>query len=142
MKVYCTHSDYNGSLSGVFTLGVFDGFHLGHQKIVKQLVSRARKNRCPSILMTFDPHPLEFLKPQWGVKRLFPLEDLIQQATSLGVDCLVVEKFSKEFSKITADAFFEKYIYKPFRPSCLIVGYDLRFGFNRAGSVQTLKKMG
>ncbi|MDE0152089.1 MAG: riboflavin biosynthesis protein RibF [Bdellovibrionales bacterium] len=140
MKVCYSHSDYNGSLSGVLTLGIFDGFHLGHQKIVKQVVSRARENHCPSILMTFDPHPLTFLQPQLGVRRLFPLEDLIQQAASLGVEYLIIEKFSKGFSKLTAPVFFEQYIYKPFRPSCLTVGYDLRFGFNREGSVQSLKR--
>lgn len=140
MEVYYSHSDYTGSLSGVLTLGIFDGFHLGHQKIVKQVVSRAREKHCPSILMTFDPHPLTLLQPQLGVRRLFPLEDLIQQAGSLGVEYLIIEKFSKGFSELTASVFFEKYIYKPFRPSYLTVGYDLRFGFNREGSVHNLKK--
>ena len=140
MKVYYSHSDYAGSLSGVLTLGIFDGFHLGHQKIVQQVVSRAQQNHCPSILMTFDPHPLKLLKPQLGVERLFPLEDLIQQASSFGLEYLIIEQFSKSFSQITAPIFFEQYIYKPFRPSCLTVGYDLRFGFNREGSVQNLQQ--
>jgi len=140
MKVCYSHSDYTGSLSGVLTLGIFDGFHLGHQKILQQVVSRARKNRCPSILITFDPHPLKLLKPQLGVERLFPLEYLIRQASFFGLECLIVEEFSKSFSQITAPVFFEQYIYKPFRPSCLTVGYDLKFGFNREGSVQSLKQ--
>ena len=140
MKVCYSHSDYTGSLSGVLTLGIFDGFHLGHQKIVQQVVSRAQQNHCPSILMTFDPHPLKLLKPQLGVERLFPLEDLIQQASLLGLDYLIIEEFSESFSQITAPVFFEQYIYKPFRPSFLTVGYDLRFGFNREGSVQILKQ--
>ena len=140
MKVCYSHLDYKGDLSGVLTFGIFDGFHLGHQKIVQKVVSRAQHNRCPSILMTFDPHPLQVLQPQLGVERLFPLEDLIQQASSFGLEYLIVEKFSENFSQITASVFFERYIYRPFRPSCLIVGYDLKFGFNREGSVQNLKK--
>ena len=140
MKVCYSHLDYKGNLSGVLTLGIFDGFHLGHQKIVQRVVSRAQRNGCPSILMTFDPHPLKLLKPELGVKRLFPLEALIQQASSLGLEYLIIEEFSKSFSQITAQAFFEKYIYNTFRPSCLTVGYDLRFGFNREGSVQSLQE--
>ena len=140
MKVFWSHSDYTGSASGVLTLGIFDGFHLGHQKIVQKVVSRARKNHCPSILMTFDPHPLKVLKPDLGVERLFPLKDLIQQAASFGLEYLVIEKFSKKFSQTSALAFFEQCIYRPFRPSCLTVGYDLKFGCNREGSVQSLRK--
>ncbi len=140
MKVYYSHLDYKGNLSGVLTLGIFDGFHLGHQKIVQQVVSRAQNNSCPSILMTFDPHPLQLLKPSLGVERLFPLEDLIRQASSLGLEYLIIEKFSQSFSQITAQVFFEQYIYKTFRPSCLAVGYDLRFGFNREGSIQNLQE--
>jgi len=140
MKVCYSHSDYTGGLSGVFTLGVFDGFHLGHQRIAQRVLSLARQNHCPSILMTFDPHPLKLLQPQLGIDRLFPMEDLIHQISPLGLDYLIIEKFSKSFSQIPASVFFKKYIYEPFHPSCLVVGYDLRFGFNREGSVQSLKQ--
>lgn len=140
MKVCDSHSDYKGDLSGVLTLGIFDGFHLGHQKIVKKVVSQAQRKSCPSILMTFNPHPLQLLKPHLGVERLFPLEDLIQQASFFGLDYLVIENFSKSFSEVMAPVFLEQYIYEPFHPSRLIVGYDLKFGWNREGSVHSLKK--
>ena len=107
MKICYSHLDYTGDFFGVLTFGIFDGFHLGHQKIVQKAVSQARKNRCPSILMTFDPHPLQLLRPESGVERLFPVKDLIQQAASFGLDYLVIEQFSQSFSQQTAQDFFE-----------------------------------
>lgn len=139
MKVCYSHSNYTGKKSGVLTFGIFDGFHLGHQKIVQRVVSQARKNHSPSILMTFDPHPLQLLQPSCGVGRLFPLKDLIQQAAGFGLEYLVIEEFSQNFSQQTALDFFEQCIYRPFRPSRLVVGYDLKFGCNRRGSFQSLK---
>ena len=140
MRVCTSRLDYKGGLSGVLTLGIFDGFHLGHQKIVQKVVSLAQHRGRPSILMTFDPHPLKLLRPHLGVERLFPSEDLIHQASVLGLEYLVIENFSQSFSRIPAPVFFEQYIYKTFRPSCVVAGYDLRFGFNREGCVQKLQK--
>ena len=139
MKVCTSHSNYTGKKSGVLTFGIFDGLHLGHQKIIQRVVSQAKKKHSPSILMTFDPHPLQLLQPDRGVGRLFPLEDLIQQADGFGLEYLVIEEFSQSFSQQTALDFFEQCIYQPFRPSRLIVGYDLKFGCNRGGSFQSLK---
>ena len=141
MKVCYSHSNYTGQKSGVLTFGIFDGFHLGHQKILQKVVSQARKTKSPSILMTFDPHPLQLLQPDRGVGRLFPLKDLIQQAADFGLEYLVIEKFSQKFSKQTALNFFKQCIYQPFRPSHLIVGYDLKFGCNRKGDFQSLKSL-
>ena len=75
-----------------------------------------------------------------GIERLFPLEDLIQQTSALGLEYLVIEPFSQSFSRTPAEVFFEQYIYKTFRPSCVAAGYDLKFGFNQSGCVQTLEE--
>ena len=124
----------------VLTLGTFDGVHLGHQEVLRQVVSYARKNFCRSVLFTFDPHPLELIQPQSGVTRLFSIDKLKNFVKSIGIDEVVVEKFSKEFAQVSASTFVEKYIYEKFKPSCIFAGYDLKFGKNREGDIKFLKK--
>ena len=140
MKVCRSSAEYDGSNCGVVTIGVFDGCHIGHQQLIQRVVEKSKQLKKPAILYTFDPHPLELLAPQKGVQRLFPLEYVIEKTKVLGLDYLVIEKFSKEFSSLSSSVFVEKFIYKIFQPSYVIVGEDFRFGFNREGDIQDLKK--
>ena len=139
MRVYRSHSHYDGATPCVLAIGTFDGVHLGHQRVIKQVVVYAQKHSYPSVLFTFDPHPLELIQPQFGVSRLFSINELIRNVKSIGIDYLIIEKFSKEFAQIPASIFFEKYIYKIFKPSCIFSGYDLKFGQNREGNTELLK---
>ena len=140
MKVCCGSAEYDGSNFGVVTIGVFDGCHIGHQQLIQRVVEKSKQLQQPAILYTFDPHPLELLAPQKGVRRLFPLDYMIEKTKSLGLDYLVIEKFSKEFSSLSSSVFVEKFIYKIFQPSYVIVGENFRFGFNREGDIQDLEK--
>ena len=140
MKVCYGSEEYKGPNCGVMTIGVFDGCHIGHQHLIQRVVEKSTKLKHPSILYTFDPHPLEVLAPQKGVRRLFPLKYIIEQTQALGLNYLVIEKFSKEFSSLSSSTFFDKFIYKIFQPSYIIVGEDFRFGFNREGDIQDLEK--
>ena len=139
MKTYNTHSLYDGASSCALTLGTFDGVHLGHQKVLKQMVQYSKKHSCPSVVFTFDSHPLQWVNPQSGVRRIFSIEEIKKDIQSLGVDYLIVEKFSKQFADISPFDFFKEYIQNTFKPSCLFVGYDLKFGRNREGDIQLLK---
>ena len=140
MKTYQTHSLYDGVTPCALTLGTFDGVHLGHQKVLKKLVEYSKKNSCPSIVFTFDSHPLQWVKPELGIKRLFTIEEIKKDIQSLGVDYLIIEKFSKPFANISPYDFFQKYIQNSFKPSCIFAGYDLKFGRNREGDISFLKK--
>ena len=140
MKVYRDSLLFDGNKNGWLTMGVFDGFHLGHQKLIDQTIQKARQKNSSSVLYTFDPHPMEVLFPEKKVTRLFPIEHLIQKTRALGLDYLVVQKFSKKFSQITDQSFFHQYVGRIFCPSGIIVGYDFHFGFKRQGGALKLKK--
>ena len=140
MKVCYGSAEYKGPNCGVVTIGVFDGCHIGHQQLIRHVVEKSKKLKHPAILYTFDPHPLEVLAPHKEVRRLFPLKYIIEQTQALGLNYLVIEKFSKEFSSLPSSVFVEKFIYKIFQPSYIIVGEDFRFGFNREGDIQDLEK--
>ena len=124
----------------VMTLGVFDGLHKGHQKLIQRVVCLARELKTSSLLYTVDPHPMELLNQK--VKRLFPLEQIIEKASEWNLDFFVVEKFSKDFSKISSLNFVEKYLYERIRPQKIIIGEDFRFGLNREGHVLDLVQWG
>ena len=139
MRVCLGIASLNQPLCGAVTLGVFDGLHIGHQQLIQNTVRIAKQNHIPSVLYTFDPHPLSLLKPELKIFRLFPIEDMMQKASDLGLDYFVVEHFSHEFSKISSWEFFNQYIYHKLKPRFVIIGKDFRFGFERTGGVQSLQ---
>lgn len=126
--------------SSVLTIGSFDGVHLGHQKLLKKLVQTAQENNTVSVAVTFRPHPRTVLRPNEPHHRLFDYRDQVEMMTELGVDFLIEEKFSKDFSLMTAEEFLQNYIIKNFNPKHLVVGYDFSFGHSREGNIELLKK--
>ncbi len=125
--------------SSVLTIGSFDGVHLGHQKLLSILVEKARENNTVSIACTFRPHPRTILKPLEPHHRLFDYKDQFEMISRLGVTYLVEEKFSKDFSLMSAEQFLTSYVEKIFNPVHLVVGYDFSFGKSREGNIEFLK---
>ena len=125
--------------SSVLTIGSFDGVHLGHQKLLSILVEKARENNTVSIACTFRPHPRTILKPNEPHHRLFDYKDQFEMISGLGVSYLVEEKFSKDFSLMSAEQFLTSYVEKIFNPVHLVVGYDFSFGKSREGNIEFLK---
>jgi len=126
--------------ASVLTIGNFDGVHLGHQELLKRVHERAQKQHIPSVVMTFEPHPIKVLYPDRGLKRVFDLEDLYESIARAGIDYLVIEPFSREFSQLPPERYLVEWIYQPFMPQLVIVGYDFSFGANRGGSIEFLKE--
>ncbi len=126
--------------SSVLTIGNFDGVHLGHQKLISTVVRTARENNTESIVLTFRPHPKTILHPNEPHHRMFDYRDQVEMMAALGVDILVEEKFSKDFSLMSAEEFLENYIIKNFNPKHLVVGYDFNFGKSRTGNLDYLEK--
>lgn len=122
----------------VVTIGNFDGLHLGHQELVRRLKVHATNYRVPSVVFTFDPHPLEVLAPDLGHLRIFTKQDLQEQLQERDVDFLNIEPFSKDFAQTPAEDFLEKYLWEPFQPKALVVGHDFAFGSDRAGTLDVL----
>ncbi len=127
--------------ASVVTLGNFDGLHYGHQELLKRVTEKAQVLDAQKIVMTFDPHPVQVLYPEKGLKRLFPRDDLIEQLSRYGFDELILEPFSREFSQLKPAVFFQDYLFKPLNLKALVVGHDFSFGVDRSGNLEQLEKL-
>jgi riboflavin kinase/FMN adenylyltransferase len=129
--------------NAIITIGTFDGVHLGHQQIVKQLNQEAKHQTGESVIITFHPHPRKIVSSVPGdIKLLTTLEEKIQLLDEAGVDHLVVVPFDNKFSNQPADEYVTEFLYKNFKPHTLIIGYDHKFGKGRKGDYHLLEKYG
>jgi riboflavin kinase / FMN adenylyltransferase len=127
----------------VLTLGTFDGVHLGHQEILKNLVQHAKKNGKESVLFTFDPHPRIVLDPvNHSVKLIDTLNERLKKLELTGLDTVILFPFTKEFSQLSAREFVEQILVDKLNVSEMFVGYDHHFGKNRSGNFEELKHLG
>jgi riboflavin kinase/FMN adenylyltransferase len=124
------------------TVGSFDGVHIGHRELLERLAARARERGLRSLLVTFDPHPLEIVNPAAAPPLLTVGEEKIEVLVETGVDYLVVVPFTPELAHLEAEAFVDLVLRGRFRMQYLLMGHDHRFGRNRAGSVSTMKQLG
>ncbi len=121
------------------TMGNFDGVHKGHQKLLKNVVDAAKSFGGKSLLLTFHPHPAQILAPEKKHVRLFTLRDQQQELAKAGLDGVLRQGFSREFSEISAPDFLEDYILKYFQPRYISVGQDFLFGAHRQGNQALLQ---
>lgn len=127
----------------VITIGTFDGVHLGHQQIIKQLKETAQKINGETVIITFNPHPRSIIGTYGGqVALLNTLEEKIFLLDAAGIDHLVIVPFTKEFASKTAEEYCRDFIYQHFKPHTIIIGYDHRFGKNRVGDYHLLEEIG
>ncbi len=125
----------------VVTLGTFDGLHIGHKQILAKVIEKSKKFNARSVVVTFEPHPRLILKPDEPVQLLTTLEEKIQQIEHCGIDEVVVIQFTKEFSQLTSNEFFEKVIIGKIGICGMVVGFDHRFGKGRGGDESTLAEL-
>lgn len=121
-------------------LGVFDGIHLGHQKLIKQTVDKAKKNDGISIVVTFDPHPDKIINPESDVFLLTTLEERISLIKESDVDILLVIKFNETMSKMLPEDFVSKILVDSLQVKELFVGFNYKFGFRGKGNTDLLKE--
>jgi riboflavin kinase/FMN adenylyltransferase len=126
----------------VVTVGNFDGLHLGHRAITDTVVERARSIGGTAVVYTFEPHPRRVLSPHDGPKLLTTLEQKTELIAASGIDVLIVEPFDTEFSWTTAEDFVRIILHERIQPAEVYVGYDFRFGRDRAGSMRMLTELG
>lgn len=126
----------------VVALGTFDGVHLGHQRIIKDTVSFAKRFGLPSVAITFNPHPQQFIVPQRGLKLLTTLAERKELLYGLGIDRVVVLKFNRKLQKLSYQDFIVKYLKGKLRAAYIFVGFDYAFGRGRQGAVRHLRKLG
>jgi riboflavin kinase / FMN adenylyltransferase len=126
----------------VLTLGNFDGLHLGHQELIKIVMKRARETGAASMVVTFRPHPLKILAPEKCPPLISIYEEKIALFEKLGLDVLVKIPFTLDFSAMSPEDFTKKILCDLLGAKEIFVGYNYRFGRGRAGTVETLKKLG
>ncbi|CAH9017497.1 bifunctional riboflavin kinase/FAD synthetase [Candidatus Nitrosacidococcus sp. I8] len=136
------HNIKAAHLGGVATIGNFDGVHLGHQAIVKQLAMQAKLRRVPSMIITFEPPPSNFLNLQRAPARITSFRDKVQVLKNLPIDWLLVLHFNHQLATLSAQAFVQKVIIEKLKVCYLAVGQDFRFGYQRQGDLNLLEKIG
>ena len=140
MKIYNSANLKKKHYHGVIAIGNFDGLHLGHRKVINEAKQKANKNKLPFGLMTFEPVPVMFFNKKKTDHRINSVQQKIIQLRRLKLDFLIIIKFNKSFSTLTAEKFIKEIIYKKTKCRYLYVSRNFKFGFKRRGNIRTLKK--
>lgn len=142
MKIYKGLDEFKKLDFAVVTSGTFDGVHFGHQKILQRLDEITKNNGGESVLITYWPHPRLVLFPNQKLYLLSSIEEKAELLSQHHVDHLVIIPFTKEFSSLSSEEFIKKIIVDRIGTKKLVIGYDHKFGKNRSGSFEELKKDG
>jgi riboflavin kinase / FMN adenylyltransferase len=142
MNVYQGIEEFKILPHAVVTIGTFDGVHLGHQKILSRLKELAEKTGGETTVLTFFPHPRMVLQPDDNdMKLITTMNERIELLRKHGVNHLIIQPFSKEFSRMSAMEFVRDILVNKIGTKTLVIGYDHHFGRNREGSLKDLKEM-
>jgi riboflavin kinase/FMN adenylyltransferase len=143
MTIFRNIDDIIRDDSTIISVGTFDGVHYAHRQVIKKVLNLASEHGARSFIVTFDPHPQEVLKNKTpDIKLLNTTPEKLKLFEELGIENVLVIKFTHEFSKTTAREFYENLIYSKIGIRSLVVGYDHGFGRGREGDFQMLKKLG
>ncbi|KAB1158956.1 bifunctional riboflavin kinase/FAD synthetase [Tenacibaculum aiptasiae] len=138
MEIIHSIFDFKPTQKSIVTIGTFDGVHIGHQKIIQELIDEAKSSNKKSVLLTFFPHPRMVLQKDVSIKLINTIDERAKHLEDLGLDYLIIHPFSKEFSRLTALDFVRDILVNQLNTSKLIIGYDHHFGKNREGNIEQL----
>ncbi|HET9804749.1 MAG TPA: bifunctional riboflavin kinase/FAD synthetase, partial [Candidatus Acidoferrum sp.] len=124
------------------TIGNFDGVHVGHQAILKQVCANARAADRVSAVLTFYPHPAKVLRPAEAPPLLETIDQRIARLESAGIDAVLVAHFDRELASLSPEEFAEAFLAKTMRAGSVFVGENFRFGHRQAGDVKLLREIG
>ncbi len=138
MKIY--HDTGNFRVDHpVLTIGTFDGVHLGHMKIIARLKEIASEIRGETVIFTFHPHPRQILTPEeHNLRLIHTLHEKTERLETAGIDHLIIYPFSAEFALMSYADFVKDILIDRLKTSCLVVGYDHKFGRQRRGDYEYL----
>ena len=142
MKVFSSISEFKSTKKTIVTIGTFDGVHIGHQKIIEKLIQETKNADCESLILTFFPHPRMVLHETSSIKLLNTIGEKSCLLEKMGLDNLVIHPFDKEFSNLSAEEFVKTILVDAFNIQKIIIGYDHRFGKNRAANIEDLIQFG
>ena len=142
MEVFDSLSEVKKNKNTVVTIGTFDGIHLGHKKIIDEVLKKSSMYGGRNFVVTFDPHPRQVVSQQDNIKLLNSLDEKKDILKDSGIQNLLVIKFTKEFSQLSSEEFFKKYIIDGIGIKEVVIGYDHHFGKGRGGDKNTLEELG
>lgn len=135
MEKYSTLSQFSRSNGPIaLAIGNFDGIHLGHQKLMKEITIDPELNAA---VITFDPHPIKILSPNTPFKKLFPVQDQVEQFEKLKIDYLIKLSFDNNLASMNYKDFLD-WLLANIDIKKIVVGYDFRFGKNKEGTFDNL----
>lgn len=126
----------------VVTIGAYDGVHLGHRTIISEVIRRARERDDASVVVTFDRHPAQVIRPDSAPLLLTTLEEKLELLESTGVDKVVVVRFDLARSRESAEDFVTELLVGRLHADEVVVGEDFHFGHQRRGNIALLRQMG
>jgi len=138
MKTIHGIENFPASEGSIVTIGTFDGVHLGHQQILKQLIDTSQQSKLKSVLLTFFPHPRMVLQPDISMRLIQTIEERERALRKTGLDYLVIHPFSEKFSRLSADDYVKQILVEKLNVRKVVVGYDHRFGRNRTASLEDM----
>ncbi|WP_405574050.1 bifunctional riboflavin kinase/FAD synthetase [Winogradskyella sp. Asnod2-B02-A] len=127
------------NLAKVTTIGTFDGVHIGHQKILKQVVQLAEANGYIPVVLTLFPHPRMVLQKDDSIKLLNTIEERIELLKTFGIKEVIVKKFTKDFANLSAEDYVKHILVDELNTKQIVIGYDHHFGKNRSANITDLK---
>lgn len=126
----------------VVTIGNFDGVHLGHQKILRSIVERARRTNSLAVAITFDPHPFRVVRPDAAPPMIETIEQRLAHIDALGLDAVLVLRFDRALASSSPEDFVQRILGDCLHACAALVGENFRFGHRQAGDVNLLRKLG
>ena len=140
MKIYQNLKINKKHQNSVVAIGNFDGVHLGHQKVINHAQKKAKKNKLPFGIITFEPMPVMFFNKKIKNHRINSLTQKKNLLKKLRLDFLIIVNFNKKFSKLLPKEFIEKILFKKAKCKFVYVSNNFKFGYKRQGNTKTLKK--
>ena len=131
-----------GKASVVVAIGNFDGFHLGHQQLIKTLKVRSAELSLKSTVVTFEPHPQTYFQPDVRLSRLSSVREKLELLRDYGVERVIALRFNEQLASLSAEDFVRTYLVESLSASHVVVGYDFGFGAGRSGTVEDLQALG
>lgn len=142
MIEYKSADEYNIDQGSIVTIGTFDGVHIGHKAILDRLVATGKNEGLDSVLLTFFPHPRMVLQKDSNIKLINTISEKKEQFKKIGLDHLIIQPFTKEFSRLSAMEFVRDILVNHLKIKKIIIGYDHRFGRNRTANILDLIEFG
>lgn len=143
MQIFKTARDAEQNLErSVVAIGNFDGVHIGHQAIIRHLQALGEKYDARTVALTFDPHPIQFFRPEVAPLQLTPGDQKLAALARYGLDATVMLRFDAAFAALEPEEFVEQILCKALKVRAVVVGDDFRFGRKRAGTTEMLRTLG